>query len=428
MGITYLTPEFDIFGNAPHKVRAETTRKRRPALTLAMVVALADEAVTHVYRTFKFRLLPRKGQHKRLRAALDHTRDLYNAALSERIECYRKTGKGRTWPDQCRALTELRSDPAWASYPVTLQRWPLKQVDLAFQAFFRRVKARDGKVGFPRFKGREWFKTFGFSDTHGWKLDGPRLYMKGIGRVKVHLHRAMPSRPVSCQIKREAKGWAVLLVCEVPVEVLPATGRSIGLDLGITAFVATSDGGTIPGFRAARRAQAEMRRRQRALARCKRGSANRTKAKTRVSALHEKAARARRTFMHQVAAKLVRENDLIAIENLNVKGLAASALARDVSDAGWSTFTNLLAEKAEKAARSIVKVDPRNTSQTCSGCGAIVPKALSVRTHDCPHCGLVLDRDVNAARNVLHRAGNGPGTGNVAGCGKRSSRNICEAA
>lgn len=388
---------------------------------------MADAPVPRIIRTFKFRLLPRKGQHVRLRAALDHTRDLYNAALEERIAIYQKTGKGAGYASQCRGLTELRIDASFTDFPVSLQRWPLKRLDQAFAAFFRRCKTKEAKAGFPRFKGRDWFKTFGFSDRKGWKLDGARLYMNGIGRVKVHMHRAMPSWPLSCQIKREAKGWVALLTCEVPIEQAPSTGRSIGIDLGITSFIATSDGETVLGFHAARRAQSRTRLRQRALARCKRGSSNRRKAKARLAAAHEKTTRSRRTFQHQIAARLVRENDLIAVENLNVKGLAAGMLARDVNDAGWSTFTTLLIEKAAKAARSIVLVDPRNTSQACSSCGVIVPKTLSVRTHDCQHCGLVLDRDVNAARNVLHRAGIRPGFDNVAQWGERRARNICVA-
>ena len=364
---------------------------------------MAKQAVPKLIRTYKFRLLPRKAQHVRLRAALDHTRDIYNSALESRISAYQKLGKTMGYVRQCRELTELRGDPGYTEFPVALQRWPLKRLDDAFAAFFRRVKAGDSP-GFPRFKGRDWFKSFGFSDRYGWKLDGSRLYMKGIGRVKVHMHRALPSAPILCQIKRDANGWAVLLVCEVSAEPLQETGRNIGIDLGITSFIATSDGETVPGFHAARRAQAQMRRRSRALERCKRGSRNRRKAKTCVTAAHESIANERRTFLHQVAAKLVRENDMIAVENLNVKGLARAMLARDVNDAGWSTFTRLLIEKAERAGRLVVKVDPRYTSQACSGCGVIVPKALGVRVHDCPDCGLRLDRDVNAAKNVLHRA------------------------
>lgn len=384
---------------------------------------LAEVKPTRLFRTFKFRLLPRKAQHLALREALEHTRDLYNSGLEERIAAYRKTGMSRSWQDQCRGLTELRSGGEFSRFPITLQRWPLKKLDLAFQAFFRRLKASGGKAGFPRFKGANQFNSFGFSQSQGWKVDGRRLYMKGIGRVAMHMHRPLPSRPLSCTIKRECKGWSVLLVCEVPLEPLASTGRQVGIDLGITSFVAASTGEMISGLRISRRASAETRRRARALSRCKRSSKRRRKAAARLAKHHKRIANARRTFHHQVAAYLVRENDLIAIEGLNVKGLARSILARDVHDAGWGSFIELLAEKAEKAGRALVRVDPRFTSQECSSCGLIAPKTLSQRTHKCG-CGCVLDRDHNAAINILKRAVVRPLQPNVGGCVGRAARNL----
>ena len=373
---------------------------------------MAGDSPNTIIRTYKCRLLPRKAQHARLRAALDHTRELYNAALEERIGAYRKVGKGISYYDQCRGLTELRSDAVFVDFPVTLQRWPLKKLDLAFKAFFRRIKAGE-KPGFPRFKGRRWFKTFGFTDSNnGWRVDGNRLHVKGIGRVRLHLHRPLPSDPVSCVIKRDNKGWAAHLDFEVPVEPLPVTGREVGIDMGLTNFVALSTGETIPSIRPARRAQKELRRRQRALTRCMRGSNRRRKVKARVARLHEHIVEARRTFHYQVAARLVRGYDLIAIENLNVKPLSQSRLARDVNDAAWSSFIALLAEKAEKAARELVKVDAHHTSQTCPECGNVERKALSERIHRCA-CGCVGDRDVIAARVILSRAVVGPGLGKL---------------
>lgn len=383
---------------------------------------MAETEIAPILRTFKFRLLPRKGQHDQLAAALAHTRELYNAALEERIDCYRKTGVARSYADQCKALTGLRTDPAFRAWSVKLQRWPLKALDAAFASFIKRVR-RGGAPGFPRFKGAARFNTFGFSDRDGWSVARSRLCLQGIGRVRIHMHRPLPSAPVSCRVKRDGKGWVVLLVCAVEREALPTTGRQVGIDLGITSFVYTSDGEGVPGFKAGRRAHAEERRRQRSLARCKRGSSNRRKAKARLARLHERTANARRTFQHQVAARLVRENDLIAIENLNVKGLARGMLARDVNDAGWASFTTLLAEKAEKAARVLVKVDPRYTSQACSACGVIVPKPLKQRTHRCD-CGAVLDRDHNAALNILRRAIASPLSLNVGDCAERAARNI----
>lgn len=366
-----------------------------------------------VLRTYRFRLMPRKAQHRSLVAALDHTRDLFNAALEERASYYRVTGKSMSYMSQTRSLTVLRKDTAYSEFPTALQYWPLRKVDQAFAAFFRRIKAGE-KPGYPRYRSKSRFDTFGFAHgpSNGWQIFGSRLYMKGVGRVRMNLHRSLPSKPISCLVKRDSGGWTVSLVCEIPVSALPTTGAAVGIDLGITAFLATS-GDIVPGCHAARRAQAETRRRQRALARCKRGSNNRRKAKSLLRNSLAKVGRTRATFAHQVAARLIRENDLIAIEKLNIGGLARSILSRDVHDAAWGKFTVVLIEKAEKAARTVVKVDPRYTSQACSGCGVIVPKGLKVRTHDCPDCGLILDRDVNAARNVLHRAISRPDALNV---------------
>src|SRR5262249_1994272 len=160
----------------------------------------------------------------------------------------------------------------------------------------------------------------------------------------------------------------------------------------------------------ARRAHNELRRRQRALARCKRGSARRRKVRADVARIHAKIANARRTWLHQQSARIVRSYDLIAVEDLNVAGMGRNHfLSRSLSDAAWSTFTGMLAYKAENAGKTFVRVDPKMTSQACSGCGVIVKKGLSDRVHSCPECGLVLDRDHNAALNILHRAVLRPG-------------------
>ena len=356
--------------------------------------------------TYKYRLLPSRGQHDKLRAALDHTRDLYNAALAERIGCYRKTGKGRSWYDQCKGLTELRAEPAWATYPVTLQRWPLKQVDLAFAAFFRRIKSGADKAGYPRFKGRDWFKTFGFTDSSGWSVHGSRLRMKGIGSIRIHLHRALPSEPIACKVKREGRHWYALLTVEVPCAVKHA-GTPIGIDMGISTLAALSTGELIANIRPSRQVQIQMRRRSRALARCKRGSKRRRKVKERLAALHGHISRTRDNYLHQISANLTRRFSMIAIEKLNVKGLASGMLAKEVYDVAWGRLIGMLRYKAAKAGSAVIEVDPRFTSQTCPDCGVVKKKKLSERTHLCP-CGCVLDRDVAAAKVILQRAGNGP--------------------
>jgi putative transposase len=362
-------------------------------------------------RTFRFKLKPSHEQHGRLRAALEHSRQLYNAALEERIDCYRKTGRGLSFYSQCMGLTELRADGS--PYSATMERAPLLAVDLAFKSFFRKG------AGFPRFKGRAWFKSIAWSDRLGWRFAGGTFSAKGLGRIRVQQHRGLPSAPISARIKREGRHWFMLLGCEIDAVAANDNGEAIGLDLGLSSFAALSDGTLIPNPRRSRKGQARLRRAQRALARCKKGSKRRRKVRERVAKSHLLARRARRSDHFQVAAKLVSRFSLIAVEDLNVKGLARSSLARDVNDAAWGGFLQILSDKAESAGRRVVKVDPRHTSQTCPMCGTVEPKKLSQRIHDCA-CGYTADRDVAAAQVILHRAVRGPGAGNVGGYAERS--------
>jgi putative transposase len=226
------------------------------------------------------------------------------------------------------------------------------------------------------------------------------------GSLRIHLHRPLPEgKPLCCTFTRDAKGWHICLQYRVPVAALPKTGREIGVDMGLKELCVLSTGEVIPNPQKARKAEKKQRRLNRALRRCERGKRNRLKAKRRLARLHLHTANSRKTYLHQIAAKLVRENDAIYIEDLNVKGLGRSRLAKSVHDAGWAALRKFIADKAEYADRLVVAVDPKNTSQECSGCGELVPKKLKDRTHSCPHCGLVLCRDVNAARVILKRAG-----------------------
>jgi putative transposase len=369
--------------------------------------------MAELVRTFRFRLKPTRAQHNRLREALEHSRQLYNAALEERIDCYRKTGKGRTLYDQCRALTELRADPEFSRWPVVMQRGALRQVDHAYKAFYK-------LGGFPRFKGRDWYKSLSWAQASGWSFDG-RFSAKGLGTIRAHQHRPLPSKPLTARVKREGRHWYIFLAC--PVEAAPANdnGPAVGLDLGISTFAALSDGTLISNARHGRKASKELRRRQRALARCRRGSKRRAKVRASVAASHIATRRARRTHHFQTASNLVGRFGLIAVESLNVKGLARSALARDVNDAAWGSFLQILCDKAESAGRRVVKVDPRGTSQTCPECGTVKAKKLSERVHRC-ECGYTADRDVAAARVILFRAVHGAAAVNVGGFAERSLR------
>jgi putative transposase len=370
-----------------------------------------------VILSYRYRLLPTKGQHRSLEMILEAQRQLYNAALEERIDAYRKAGVTRTYFDQQIALTEWRqSDPDARALSVRLQRATLKRLDEAYKGFFRRVK-NGVKAGFPRFRGKGWFHSFGFRDSPGISLEGNRIRFKGMpGALRIHLHRKMPPEPVirRCTFRRDVKGWHVLFAIEVQAGPLRTGERSVGIDLGIATFAALSDGGFIPSLRAARRAARRLRLLQRALARKKRGSGGRLKARKAVTRCHAVTARQRTDYLHQASARVIHDYDVIAVEALKVKALAQGRLAKEVHDASWARFIAMLRYKAERAGGRLVEVNPRNTSQDCSECGTKVPKELRERRHNCPQCGLSIDRDLNAARNILYRAGVGPGLRNVA--------------
>ena len=377
--------------------------------------------------TYRYRLLPTKRQHQALKAILESRRQLYNAALEERIGAFRKARVTRSYIEQSKALTEWRqSDPEARALPVALQRATLQRLEQAYKGFFRRIKS-GRRAGFPRFRGKGWFDSFGFAEFCGISLDGSRIRFKGMpGAVRIHLHRPMPAAaPIkSCTFRQEASGWNVAFAFELPTTPIRGDKRTVGVDLGITTFATLSDGGIIPSLRAARREERRLRLVQRALSRTKRGSRGRRKARMSVARCHAYTARRRANHLHQASARLVRDYDVIAIEALNVKALARSALAKDVHDASWAKFISMLRYKAERAGARLVEVDAHDTTQDCSGCGKKVPKKLGERSHDCPHCGLSIDRDLNAARNILDRAGVGPGLRNVADWGKRAGGNL----
>lgn len=378
--------------------------------------------------TYKFRLLPTKAQHAALSRILEDQRQLYNAALEERIGCYAKTGKSRSYFDQTAALTVWRqSDIDARATHRAIQTWTLQRLDHAYKGFYRRVKSKNGRAGFPRFRGKGWWRSFGFATFSGRCFDGKRLRWKGLpGSLRVHLHRALPAGDIlSCSFTRTGTGWHVCLQMRVECAARRGATAVVGIDVGLTHLATLSTGETIPNVRPAKRAERELRRRQRAVARCKRGSARRVKTRAKLARLYGKIANTRATYLHQVSADLARRFDVIAIENLNVKGLAGSMLAKSVHDASWGRLRLLLTYKAARAGCELIEVDPRYTSQACSGCGVIAKKELSERVHDCADCGTVLDRDHNAALNILRKAVAGLGEHN-APIAERARRNLIQ--
>lgn len=380
--------------------------------------------------TYRYKLLPKRNQYEALERLLEDQRQLYNAALEERISAWRLARKSITRFDQMKSLAIWRGfDEEAASVPSNLQRWTIVHVDRAFAGFFQRVKTRNGRAGFPRFRSRSRWRSFGFSEFSGIRLTGNRLRFKGMpGGLRLHLHRQMPSatKVLSCVFRKDPEGWHVSLQVKVAKAPRRSLSRGVGIDPGLETLLTLSDGTVHENLRPLRKLQSSIRCRSRALARCKRGSNRRKKIRRCLARLHLKARNARSTHLHQVSASIVQTYDFIALEDTNVKGLSRGMLAGSFSDAAHSILRSHLRYKAERAGALLVMVDPRNTSQICSGCDAHVPKELSERVHRCPGCGLRMSRDMNAARTILARAVVGPGLVNVAHQGKRRAGKISE--
>lgn len=369
---------------------------------------MAEPKPNIIIKSFEYRIRPNKKFIAACERELEHSRQIYNAALAERISCYQVTGKTLGWAEQSRHLTEARGLPEVGVHLRTIQEDALKRIDLAFLAFFRRCRAGGGKAGFPRFKGRDRYHTFSqkLEYDRACPVKGDKLKVAGVGFCRIRLSRAPEGRCKQLCITRRADGWYVVLVCEVAKpEPLPQTGASVGIDVGLTSFATLSNGETIENPRFLKNASANLTKQQRRLSKKKRGSNNRKKARQVVILAHQRVTRARKHFHHEEAAKLVKRFDRIAVEELNICGMVQNRyLAKSISDVSWGAFFEITRIKAERAGRAFEKVDARYTSQDCSACGHRQKMPLAIRVYECGECGMVLDRDHNAALNIRRSA------------------------
>ncbi len=357
-----------------------------------------------MHKTYTYRLYPSRAQERRLLHILEVCRQFYNDLLAERREAWSKEGRRVSKVEQLRKVKELkRTNPEAKGIHSHILQTVVADLDRVFRGFFRRVKAGE-KPGYPRFKGKNRFSSFGLKEYgNGFKIDGRRLKLHGVGRIPVRWHRPLPGTPKTLRIVRKADGWYAMFTCEVEPKPLPPTGKEVGIDVGVASLIATSEGEKVPNPRWYRVAQRKLRRQQRRVSRRQKGSSNRRKAVRLLAKYHLHVARQRKDILDKLVHRLIRDYDFIAIEALQVKNMARNRhLAKSILDAGWGYFRARLRAKAAEAGRVVVEVDPAYTSQTCSACGERFPEpiALSVRTVSCS-CGLVLDRDVNAAINML---------------------------
>ena len=379
-------------------------------------------------RSFKFLLRPTTRQTAALAAMLADHRELYNAALQERREAWRMHMVSIRYGEQSTQLKDIRAeDPAGQGrWSFSSQQATLRRLVRAFEAFFRRVRAGQ-TPGYPRFKGVGWFDTVEWPrDRDGCRWDSVpgqhRVYLQGVGHVKVHQHREVTGVVKTSAVKREGRRWYVILSCDqVPADPSPPTGSTVGIDLGVASFLTTSDGKHVPNPRHGRAAAQKLTTAQQALARCQPGSARRAKARARVAAAHVKIRRQRLDHAHKTALALVRAHDMIVHEDLRITNMTRSAsgtveapgtnvaqktrLNYSILDVGWGVFLAILTAKAESAGRRLIAVNPANTSRTCPSCGHVAAEnRVSQAGFRCVGCDHYAHADVVGALNVL-RAG-----------------------
>lgn len=370
-------------------------------------------------RAFKYRLFPNVNQARELASALETHRRLYNDCLAQRKVAYETEKRSVKYGEQSAWFKlERATNPYFARLNFSSAQATMRRLEQSYANFFRRCKEGTNQAGYPRFKGRDRYDSIIYpSHGDGIRLIGNRLRVQHAGTIRVKLHRPVQGAIKTLTIKRESEKWFVIVSCELPdVPVVAATNPPVGVDVGLTHFLTTSNGHRESNPRYHKVALPKLRVAGRAVARKKKGGKNRRKAVHRLQKIHARVRNLRREHHYQVACRLVLAFGFIAVEALNIKGMLANGrLARAISDAGWAGFLSVLRGKAEKAGVQFVEVDPRGTSQECSQCDQEVRKDLSVRWHNCPGCGLSLDRDHNAALNILARglARTGPAKVNV---------------
>lgn len=339
-----------------------------------------------------------------LNETLEECRWLYNHMLERRKTTYEQAGKNLSCYEQINSLKILKQErPALSNVHSQVLQNVAMRIDLAMKAFFRRLKAGE-KPGYPRFKGHGRYDSFTFPQApSGCEIKDGKLVLSKIGHIKINLHRLMRGTPKTCTISRSSTGkWYVCFSCECDPERLPENSSQVGIDVGLKTFATLSDGQEIANPRFFRKEEKALAKAQRKLEKAEKGTKERHHKRKVVARAHERSRWRRQDFTHQNSRRIVNQFGFIAVEDLHVNRMVHNhCLAKSIHDAAWSAFFDQLACKAEEAGYQFIKVNPAYTSQTCSACGHRQPMPLGNRIFDCPCCHLHIDRDLNAANNIL---------------------------
>ncbi|XOB40389.1 MAG: RNA-guided endonuclease InsQ/TnpB family protein [Candidatus Nealsonbacteria bacterium] len=377
-------------------------------------------------KTYRYRLYPTKNQQALLEKHLSLCRWLYNHFLEQRKHAYERNKTKISCYDQIKEIPKFKKEkPELKKIHSQVLQDAVRRLDKAFQNFFRRVKenkqGRKQKPGYPRFKGYWRYDSFIYPQS-GFELkNNNKLNLSKIGLVRIKLHREIKGNIKTLTIRRtRTNKWYACFSVENNKE-LPnkkKIKKAIGIDVGLTSFLTTNQGEKINNPRYLTKSEQKLSKLQKQHSRKKLKGNNRSKSRLKVARLHERITNQRQDFLHKLSNKLVNNFQLIAFEKLNIKGMIKNKyLSRSILDASWAKFLQQLTYKAEEAGVWAVGVNPKRTSQICSGCNAPVKKTLAKRIHKCPNCGLTIDRDINAARNILQLALNTVGATGINACG-----------
>lgn len=353
-------------------------------------------------RTYRYRLYPTKEQQAALAEILCLACWLYNRAIDYRRKRWGESRHSVSYYEQASMWRDWRNEEPEENRLRLLNMSAGQQVLRRLESVYRQFLK--GERGYPRFKKSSRFNSVNYKPGDGAQVKANRLYVQNVGLIKVRLHRELPEGKLkNIVVLRKPSGWFVLLQIDLPEQAIEKSDNlPVGVDMGITHALALSDGTLFDSPKSLKASLRKLRVLQRSISRKKKGSKNRRKAVKKVARLHEHIANQRSDWWHKTTRQLVDTYGIVVLEDLSLKFMLQNGhLSRAAHDFGLGMFRTLLDYKAINAGVEMVTVNPRNTSQVCWGCGSIVLKDSSVRLHVCHDCGLILDRDVNAAKNVL---------------------------
>lgn len=346
---------------------------------------------------FRYRIYPSRNQIIKLNKTISDCCFIYNKLLETKINVY-KIDKTNLSQFDLNKLTKNINVPIHSQVKQNIS----KRINDAFNHFFRRVKEKKGKVGFPRFKNFNRYKSITFPQFGFKFISDKRLFISKIGDIPIVLHRVPKGKLKTFTVKRTALGWFAIFSCsDVPIEKIKVEDNHIGIDVGIESFAVLSNGEKIENPRFLIKSEKKLAKLQRRLSRKKKGSSNRRKARFKVAKLHQTIFNQRQDFLHKISFAIIKQFKIISVEKLTIKDMVKNHyLAKSINDVSWGFFVQMLSYKVKKTGGQLVKVNPRNTSRTCSKCGNIQDMPLANREFKCLKCDFVCHRDLNASLNI----------------------------